>query len=332
VEALEAASGGVVIRVFRELVRPPAILTEAEGSADRERRKAREHFTMAPPATPAPGEELGTKGKKRTTFEFKIYKDDGIRAKLEDLFHGKCAYCESYYAGVHPVDVEHWRPKAEVTPEPWEGNERLPGYWFLASDWDNLLPSCIDCNRARSQKDVSDRLGLLGKANRFPIEPGLRRASTKADLESERPLLLNPCRDDPAEHLQCDPADPAIVRARGGSLKGQQSIDVYGLNRAGLAVARRERLTKIRLHLYQLRMLSQLRERSTSALEQRILDDLRDYELRALEAFRRDDEPFAMMSRAVIDEFMTRMYGPRAEAGKTEASGLPPPAPDRSLR
>ncbi|MEF9674035.1 hypothetical protein QNM99_25505 [Pseudomonas sp. PCH446] len=44
------------------------------------------------------------------------------------------------------MDVEHYRPKGAVSED-----ASHPGYWWVAMDWDNLLPSCIDCNRKRKQ-------------------------------------------------------------------------------------------------------------------------------------------------------------------------------------
>ena len=113
---------------------------------------------------------------------------------------GKCAYCESFYAGTQPVDVEHYRPKGKV-----DGMAGHPGYWWLAGRWENLLPSCIDCNRKRRQKTPKAADGLLvtllengdfdrqdtlstGKATAFPLAEGSPRALQEGDdLDAERP-------------------------------------------------------------------------------------------------------------------------------------------------
>jgi hypothetical protein len=294
-----------MIRVPRDRVRPPTVLSAADGIAARERLRAERHF-KPPPASPTAA--LSAPGG---SFEFKVYKDEAVKAKLEALFHGKCAYCESYYAGVHPVDVEHWRPKAEVAAEHWDHGADLSGYWFLASDWENLLPSCIDCNRARNHREVTTgTTQLLGKANRFPVEPGSRRATSRAEIAGERPLLLHPCEDEPSHHLECDPGDQSILRPRNSSEKGRVSIEVYGLNRAGLVVARRERLATIRLHLNQLMMLLDLEKKATTLAERVVIDTLKDYELQALASFRKDTDAFTMMSRAIIDDFMRHVFAP----------------------
>lgn len=153
-------------------------------------------------------------GEKLAAFDFARYKETSVKTALEKLFHGKCAYCESFYAGLQPVDVEHYRPKGEV-----EGVPGHPGDWWLAMEWANLLPSCIDCNRRRSQKTPKpgeDRLVALsadgdfdrsrsiltGKQSAFPLMEGSAHAARPGDdVEAEKRLLLDPTRDDPDRHL-----------------------------------------------------------------------------------------------------------------------------------
>ncbi|KRA97946.1 hypothetical protein ASD83_12830 [Devosia sp. Root685] len=148
-----------------------------------------------------------------TAYDFTRYKEATVKDALEQLFHGKCAYCESFYAGVHPVDVEHYRPKGEV-----DGVAGHRGYWWLAMNWENLLPSCIDCNRRRNQKapkpskdgrptlletgdfDRSKSI-LMGKQSIFPLAGSHRAAGPGDDVNAEDRLLLDPTRDDPDDHL-----------------------------------------------------------------------------------------------------------------------------------
>lgn len=153
-------------------------------------------------------------GETPKPFPFSRYKEVSVKNALEKLFHGKCAYCESFYAGLQPVDVEHYRPKGEV-----EGVSSHPGYWWLAMEWSNLLPSCIDCNRRRNQKTPKageDRMVALradgdfdrsrsiltGKQSAFPLMDGSAHAARPGDdVEAEKRLLLDPTRDDPDRHL-----------------------------------------------------------------------------------------------------------------------------------
>lgn len=192
-----------MIRADRSKVPPPAVLTEpfkSDGKTELER--ASEHMNDP------------DKGK---TFEFSRYKSAEVKEALGKLFHGKCAYCESFYSSIQPVDVEHFRPKGKV-----EGDDVHPGYWWLAMEWTNLLPSCIDCNRRRNQRtpkpDLLDLVQLTrdgdlnrtkqlatGKACAFPLaEDGVRCTmppGSEPALTAEKALLLDPTRDDPEEHL-----------------------------------------------------------------------------------------------------------------------------------
>ncbi len=164
---------------------------------------------------------------KTKSFDFKVYKHKDLKNALHELFHGKCAYCETFYSATQPMDVEHFRPKGAVAED--DGH---PGYWWLAMKWDNLLPSCIDCNRKRKQitprGDVrqltlvnetanafSDQaVQNAGKKDSFPLAATGARASAQGPtarddlaaavspgLAGEAALLLNPVADDPAQHL-----------------------------------------------------------------------------------------------------------------------------------
>ena len=197
------------------------------------------------------------------SFKFSAYKDGEVKRRLEQLFHGKCAYCETYYSASAPVDIEHYRPKGAVSEDP-----AHPGYWWLAMSWDNLLPSCIDCNRKRKQVVVQPGTSLAelqrlsrtsdgrvkgsGKKDSFPIATGgIRAVPEMTVFAAEAALLLDPCRDDPEEHLAFHVAedDPiGVIVPKGDpqqSERGATSIHVYGLNRLGLVQER----TRVLRHL-----------------------------------------------------------------------------------
>jgi hypothetical protein len=181
------------------------------------------------------------------SFEFEVYRNKPLRRKLTGLFHSKCAYCESSLATVAPADIEHFRPKKKIKA----GSQALmPGYYWLATEWHNLLLSCQFCNRTNYHQTPDQPSGQeinMGKVEQFPLstEVGRVRSHTQ-DLADEEPyrLLLNPCTDDPEKHLLFR-AD-GIVKARqleggGTSQMGQASIAVYALQRKGLVEAREER-------------------------------------------------------------------------------------------
>ena len=189
--------------------------------------------------------------KRPRDMRFAAYGEDSVKAGLHALFHGKCAYCESCFDATAPVDVEHFRPKGRVAEDALH-----PGYWWLAADWDNLLPSCIDCNRRRRQRlagpDGTPMAGSAGKMDQFPVE-GTHLSDPEADINTERPLLIDPCRDDPARHLafRVD-SDPLLALAvpqdaTDAPQRGATSIRVHGLNRLALVQERTRLLRRLEI-------------------------------------------------------------------------------------
>jgi hypothetical protein len=198
--------------------------------------------------------------KAATSFSFSAYRHAQVKQCLELLFHGKCAYCETMYAPSAPVDVEHFRPKNSPCEE--LGH---PGYWWIAMDWDNLLPSCIDCNRLREQIIVTQTASLAelwrtrrpankdavqqaGKGRSFPIS-GSRASAETRNFAKEEALLIDPCNDDPSRHIEFrifgDSAVSLAVPAGGEtpSKRGAVTIHAFGLNRLAL-VQERTRLIR----------------------------------------------------------------------------------------
>ncbi len=190
---------------------------------------------------------------REKSFTFKAYKHDSVKYELEKLFDGKCAYCESFYASTAPIDVEHFRPKGKI-----EHSETHPGYWWLAAEWENLLPSCIDCNRKRrqhivlSKEDIVNLSALVkrpktsgGKKDSFPIN-GIRATDPASSLAAEEALLINPAleSDAPSDHIDFHLEDdvcvayPKVDQDGKKSKRGIVSIEIYGLNRLGLVQAR----------------------------------------------------------------------------------------------
>lgn len=151
---------------------------------------------------------------------------------LLSLFHGKCAYCETLITAAQPGDVEHFRPKKRVSGvdgkvvrvvDEKKGEIDHPGYYWLAYDWSNLLPSCNSCNRpAKHGKNLT----LAGKGDIFPVE-GAYVFDPDEDLKAaEKALLINPSEDKPWEHLEFF-ADGTL---RAKTRKGEVTIDLLGLN------------------------------------------------------------------------------------------------------
>ncbi len=313
----------------------PAVLTDPKGEGAKETQEAidelRAHIEKHPD------------GAADWKFPFKAYKHGDVKAALEKIFHGKCAYCESYYRGTQPVDVEHWRPKGRTVPAEGEKAQK-PAYYWLAATWENLLPSCIDCNRKRKQHDVvEDRIVSVGKMDEFPLRDPARRATAPpevGDLPAERPLLLDPCADDPAEFLEFDPDWRCVLRPRQSSELARemasQSIRVYGLNRVGLVMNRQELCRLLELRIATVKALTRVlieeapepkreardgdrdsgeggaenRQRPLGEHIRQIIEERLMAELKELARARRREQPFALLARQLIDSHMAEFEVP----------------------
>ena len=223
----------------RSLVTCPAVLNAANSLAASERARAQTHYTAVPPPT--------------RNMTFRAYAEVEVKDRLNKLFGYKCAYCEGDFGPMMPVDVEHFRPKGGVI-EP-SGALRFPGYWWLASTWENLLPSCIDCNRSRWQK-VGNARFKRGKENLFPLHGGASPAADEAGIAGEQPLLINPSEDQPNDHLRHaffqlpngrkeSVVQPVLDTAGAEDQMGRVSIDTYGLNRDRLVTSRRKTIERM---------------------------------------------------------------------------------------
>lgn len=182
-------------------------------------------------------------------LKFNVYRL--VKSSVEKLTGKRCAYC-----GVKEirssVEVEHYRPKKKVEAE---CGEIVPGYFWLAACWDNLIPACQRCNGSKIVNVIKDSVVTelrVGKKNYFPLLVDTRQIHLEAYCEkNEIPLLYNPCSDDPTdlfdyklyetmerEYLIVVPKilnDDALDYKR-----AKTSIELLGLNEVALAEDRRE--------------------------------------------------------------------------------------------
>lgn len=242
---------------------------------------------------------------------YAAYKAPDVRAALEQAFGGKCAYCETYYGASQPVAIEHYRPKGEVTID---GRRTPPGYYWLASEWTNLLPSCTDCNSPRRQ-DLPTGTRTAGKANAFPLASERTRASTPGAESKERRLLLHPYLDHPEKHLDfvwgTGTVDDGWVRPGRSpsgrpSAKGRATIEVCALQRRGLVAARRDRMLDLVAHLE-----SVVEAHENIARHPGDPELVRQYERRLVDVSRfvADDAPYSAMARQIVAAYHHRLFG-----------------------
>lgn len=206
-----------MIQVKRPPASEPKILSSAEGM--KERAAAVSFFTR----------RQGQRSPQQFRPEPR-WKHPSVRSALDELFHGKCAYCESSFKATAVGEIEHYRPKARAMDL--DGSVAPDHYSWLVNDWANLLFTCQECNRS--------------KAMRFPVKRA--RAGTMTfgrDLRKERPILLDPCLDDPEKHFVFT-GDGTIISH---TERGKITIEILSLNRTNLVLARRESSELLRLQL-----------------------------------------------------------------------------------
>jgi uncharacterized protein (TIGR02646 family) len=160
------------------------------------------------------------------TFDVKESLYKRMKDELFHLYHEKCAYCESPLRLSSWDQLDHFRPKNKVLDEHNRtvciDHKPHTGYYWLAYEWTNLLPSCAVCNQ---------RKGAI-----FPVLPGSAHAKQPGKEAGENPVFIHPIRDDPADHLEYVPTTGFL---KSKTLRGKACIDLLYLNREELVNERR---------------------------------------------------------------------------------------------
>lgn len=201
-----------MIYVSRSSVSEPSSLALA--TVEKSRHEAAEFF----------GRSQRSRRQETFAFNASVYLAKDVTAALLGLFASKCAYCETPFDPSVGPEVDHFRPLQGAIGQ--DGSYAHDHYWWLAYEWSNLYPSCPDC--------------ISRKGQRFPVAG--RRAQVgarEAKLRNEGPLLLDPCHDQPQEHLIF--AEDGFVSS--GTEPGRITIEVLDLNRRTLT---EQRATTIR--------------------------------------------------------------------------------------
>ena len=263
-------------------------------------------------------------GKKKRTFEKELlinqrrirrgeiqkhtFNSNRWKPAKEQLFAetgGKCAYCEAPTLPVAFGDVEHYRPKNS--------------YWWLAYCYDNYLASCQLCNQRFKRDDfpiqnqkmqapiirrnttdnfITTQVGIIAPD---PLDAAQVSAFVRLHQE-ERPLLLNPYFDDPAEYFAWRADDVLREVEITANSENQQveivvntenpdvetiaaaSIQYYGLNRMELRVGRYNIYHKYRVF-------------KTTLEDDRIRPETQERNINAIERMKAPGAPFAGMIR-----------------------------------
>src|SRR5262245_43365068 len=220
-------------------------------------------------------------------FEFTaVQASKAARESLLAMTSFKCAFCEQPLDVSRPGDIECYRPRWGTTDQ--AGTLHVDLYWWLAGDWNNLFPSCMECRRHRG--------------SRFPLAKEAHRAQSPGQESREHPLLIDPVHVEPAEHLLFL-ADGRVVPRR-GSRKGETTIEGFGLNRPSLVQVRAARAKQLLLQLrtWEGQVTPTDRPVPTSRLD-RIGREVRDQ----LSHYMSPEFPFVAVGRAIAAPWVAKL-------------------------
>jgi uncharacterized protein (TIGR02646 family) len=210
-----------MIRVDRTRVPEPHALKSKAAAVERARS---EKFFRRPAAKRA---------QESFDFDPAVFAAEDVRSALDELFRSKCAYCEQPLP-LEALAVDHFRPRSGAVDL--DGSFSLDHYWWLAYEWQNLYASCAEC--------------VSLKGLRFPVEGERAKRPRAVDRQRKRRvwkagdhgLLLDPCADDPEQHLVFLDDGQAVSTTE----RGRVTVEVLGLNRPALLEARSAALRTLR--------------------------------------------------------------------------------------
>jgi uncharacterized protein (TIGR02646 family) len=170
-----------------------------------------------------------THGRRMDVINAGIYTDDSnhnsryktkdVKDALNDIYHGKCAFCEQK---IEQSQVEHYRPKSI--------------YHWLVYSWDNLILACAKCNQGKGINFDTKNARVTFNNNEHNVR-SINTSSTTYDL-NELPLMVNPEVTDPLGH---------ITFQKNGLIKSDNerfayTIDKCSIDRSYLNVERKKLL------------------------------------------------------------------------------------------
>lgn len=285
-----------MIRKDRKIVAVPDILSSKTGAGAIERRRVIDFYKIKNNAN-------------RKFNKYTVYSHDTVKDALNKLFSNKCAYCEMDYGGA-PLDIEHFRPKGAIAE--WCKISRKvirvkPGYYWLAADWENLLPSCIDCNRRRTHT-FSGQARVTGKAEFFPIAVTSKRARKPKGELAELAMLIDPSAEDPSRMLVFSRDGTVSAKFKQGMKheRAIQTIECFGLQRDPL-VRKRERHARIVLDCIDRINAGAIALKNHSGTS-RWGEDFARFEKDSdfLESMTNDDQPFLALTFQLIEQYLIK--------------------------
>ena len=212
----------------------------------------------------------------------KGWKDTSVMAKLEEIYHGKCAYSEEKLEKAD-FQIHHYRPKAD--------------YEWLENEWSNLHLISPECNKA-----AGDEFPVQGRRleKRLPDEREWRADSKP--LLAEKPTLLNPEVDTPENHLYFD----ALGTIYPTTDRGQETIGFFHLNSPELVKKRKKKIECFRKKFKDLfdKYIQYLPKMQRSLVDGKRIHDILFKDV--FNELKREGEPqseFSLLGRIMLHDF-----------------------------
>lgn len=290
-----------MIKLDRTRIPAPNSLTDSAGNGDLETKAAIAFFSR----------KNIPEGEK---FSYSVYNSPTVKKAVSDLSFNKGAYCESKVLAIDDGDIEHFRPKGEITIE--NKTSLKPGYYWLGANWENLFLSCKHCNQARKQPLPDGTIKTLGKKNQFPLSNNKKRIqSHKRKIADEEPfrLLIDPCIDNPLDHIQFNEKgliSPKKLADNSNDKKGEASIFVFALLRKNLVEAREKEALKLMAALTTFAShVQEFNDDSPHLSAQRVAEKrkLLAEEVQRLKVHIKEDQPFSGMALQLLTSFLSNM-------------------------
>jgi uncharacterized protein (TIGR02646 family) len=224
--------------------------------------------------------------KNKHDFSSYYYRHETVVAYLKELYHNKCAYCESCFGATGAIRIDHYRPKDGIK------GEKHTGYYWLGYEWSNLLPACEKCNGAKS-----NHFPIAGNRVHTKQDDPNEFVVTSATFRAESPLIINPELDRPERQLMFAP-DGSIA---GTTDEGKKTIEVCGLDRETLVLERKKRADRFK---------KKLRKAVRDYIDGKNNKDIFKYELKAIfsRALKAATSPKAPYIR--LNQFLFRFFEP----------------------
>lgn len=153
-------------------------------------------------------------------FKKAVYASEAVKEAVWRVQHRKCCFCERPYERKFST-VEHFRPKTTARDAT---GLRVPGYWWLGYDFDNLYFACAICNNAKNDW--------------FPVDPPTARLvfPQHPRTHAEACLIVDPAVDEPEAHLTYveDLSARGRYRIAARDVRGEWTIRACALDRDDL--------------------------------------------------------------------------------------------------